>query len=321
MRYYTQLTQEQRYQIYALLKMDHTQVEIAKVIGVHKSTISRELQHNRGLRGYRPKQAHRLAVSRRDKSKPRIGASTWTLIEALIRQDLSPEQISDRLKKKHRILVSHERIYQYILADKRAGGDLYRHLRCQKKHRKRYGSYDRRGVLPNRVSIDERPAIVDTRQRLGDWEADTIVGKRHRGALVTLSERKSRLTLLKWVERRTAQAVADAVIELLQSCKHLVHTITSDNGKEFADHERIAKSLEADFYFAHPYAAWERGTNENSNGLVRQYFPKNRDFTTITEEETIMAQSRLNNHPRKCLDFDTPYEVFFQSSSVVALSS
>ena len=321
MRYYTQLTQEQRYQIYALLKMDHTQVEIAKVIGVHKSTISRELRRNRGLRGYRPKQAHRLAVSRRDKSKPRIGASTWILIEALIRKDLSPEQISNRLKKKHRILVSHERIYQHILADKRAGGDLYRHLRCQKKRRKRYGSYDRRGVLPNRVSIDERPEIVDTRQRLGDWEADTIVGKRHRGALVSLSERKSRLTLLKWVERRTAQAVADAVIELLEPCKHLVHTITSDNGKEFADHERIAKGLETDFYFAHPYAAWERGTNENSNGLVRQYFPKNRDFTTITEEETIMAQSRLNNRPRKCLDFDTPYEVFFQSSSVVALSS
>ena len=269
--------------------MDHTQIEIAKVIGLHKSTISSELRRNRGLRGYRPKQAHRWAVSRRAKSKPRIGASTWILIETLIRQDLSPEQISDRLKKKHGTLISHERIYQHILADKRAGGDLYHHLRCQKKRRKHYGSYDRRGVLPNRVSIDERPAIVDTRQRLGDWEADTIVGKRHRGALVSLSERKSRLTLLKWVERRTAQAVADAVIELLEPCKHLVHTITSDNGKEFADHERIAKSLEADLYFAHPYAAWERGTNENSNGLVRQYFPKNSDFTTITEEETIMA--------------------------------
>jgi len=129
------------------------------------------------------------------------------------------------------------------------------------------------------------------------------------------------MTLLKMVERKTAQAVADAVIELLEPCKHLVHTITSDNGKEFANHERIAKSLEANIYFAHPYAAWERGTNENGNGLVRQYFPKNRDFTTITEEETTMAQCRLNNRPRKCLDFDTPNEVFFQSSPVVALRS
>jgi IS30 family transposase len=318
---YTQLTQEQRYQIYALMKMGHTQTEIAEVIEVHKSTISRELQRNRGLRGYRPKQAHQFAINRRYRAQPRIDGSTWALVETLIRKDLSPEQVSDWLKKKHGILISHETIYQHILADKRVGGDLYRHLRCQKKRKKRYGSYDRRGVLPNRVSIDERPAIVDTRQRLGDWEADTIVGRRHRGALVSLTERKSRMTLLKQVDHRTAQAVADAVIELLEPWKHLVHTITSDNGKEFAEHERIAKKLEANIYFAHPYAAWERGTNENSNGLVRQYFPKGRDLTTITEEETIMAQSRLNNRPRKCLDFDTPIEVFFQSSSIVALIS
>jgi IS30 family transposase len=318
---YTQLTQEQRYQIYALLKMGHNQTEIAEVIEVHKSTISRELQRNRGLKGYRPKQAHQFAMNRRHRAQSRIEGSTWALVESMIRKDLSPEQISEWLKKKRGIPISHERIYQHILADKRVGGDLYRHLRCQKKRKKRYGSYDRRGVLPNRVSIDERPAIVETRQRLGDWEADTIIGRRHRGALVSLTERKSRMTLLKQVEKRTAQAVADAVIELLEPWKHLVHTITSDNGKEFAEHERIAKSLDTDIYFAHPYAAWERGTNENSNGLVRQYFPKGRDFTTVTEEETIMAQSRLNNRPRKCLDFDTPNEVFFQSSSVVALSS
>jgi len=171
------------------------------------------------------------------------------------------------------------------------------------------------------VSIDERPVIVDTRQRLVDWEADTIVGKRHREEIVSHTERRSRLTLLKKVERKTAQAVAAAVIELLEPWKHLVHTITSDNGKEFAEHERIAKSLEANIYFAHPYAAWERCTNENSNGLVRQYFTKDRDFSTITDEETTMAECRLNNRPRKCLDFDTPSEVFFQSSAVVALRS
>ncbi len=166
---YTQLTQEQRYQIYALLKMDHTQTEIAEVIEVHKSTISRELRRNRGFKGYRPKQAHHFAMDRHYRAQTRIDGSIWAMIETLIRLDLSPEQVSERLKKDHGIHISHERIYQHILADKRVGGDLYCHLRCQKKRRKRYGSYDRRGVLPDRVSIDERPAIVDKRQRLGDW--------------------------------------------------------------------------------------------------------------------------------------------------------
>jgi IS30 family transposase len=318
---YTQLTQEQRYQIYALLKMDHTQIEIAKVIGVHKSTVSRELRRNRGLRGYRPNQAHQLAVSRRDKSRTRIGALTWALIETLIRQEWSPEQVSDSLKDNHGLQISHEWIYQYILMDKHAGGDLHRHLRCQKKRRKRYGSYDRRGKLKNRVSIDERPAIVDTRQRLGDWEVDTIIGKGHRHAVVSLVERKSRLALLRKVESRTAQAVADAVVELMKSLPVRTHTITADNGKEFADHERIAKELKTDIYFAHPYSSWERGTNENTNGLVRQYFPKKHSFAMITETDIDFVMERLNNRPRKCLGFKTPNQVFFNHSSAVALSS
>ena len=321
MRYYTQLTQEQRYQISALLKMDHSQIEIAKVIGVHKSTVSRELRRNRGLRGYRPKQAHRLAVSRRDKSRQRIGTSTWILIEAAIRKEWSPEQVSDWLKDNHDLRISHEWIYQYILMDKHAGGDLHRHLRCQKKRRKRYGSYDRRGILKNRVSIDERPAIVDTRQRLGDWEVDTIIGKGHRHAIVSLVERKSRLALLRKVESKTAQAVADAVIELMKLLPVRTHTITADNGKEFADHERIAKVLNADLYFAHPYSSWERGTNENTNGLIRQYFPKKRSFVTITQQEIEFVMDRLNNRPRKCLGFKSPNQVFFNHSPAVALSS
>jgi IS30 family transposase len=321
MRYYTQLTQEQRYQISALLKMDHTQIEIAKVIGVHKSTVSRELRRNRGLRGYRPKQAHRLALSRRDKSRLRIGTSTWILIEAAIRLEWSPEQISDWLKDNHDLQISPEWIYQHILVDKQAGGDLHRHLRCQKKRRKRYGSYDRRGILKNRVSIDERPAIVDTRQRLGDWEVDTLIGKGHRHAIVSLVERKSRLALLRKVESKTSQAVADAVIELMKSLPVRTHTITADNGKEFADHERIARDLRTNVYFAHPYSSWERGTNENMNGLIRQYFPKKRSFVTITQQEIEFVMDRLNNRPRKCLEFKTPNEVFFNYSSVVALSS
>ena len=194
-------------------------------------------------------------------------------------------------------------------------------LRCQKKRRKRYGSYDRRGKLKNRVSIDERPAIVDTRQRLGDWEVDTIIGKGHRHAIVSLTERKSRLALLRKVERKTAQVVADAVIELLKSLPIRTHTITADNGKEFADHERIARDLRADVYFAHPYASWERATNENMNGLIRQYFPKKRNFATITEQEIEFVMERLNNRPRKCLGFKSPNQVFFNHSSVVALGS
>ncbi len=209
---------------------------------VHKSTISRELRRNRGQKGYRPKQAQQFALNRRKKARYRIEASTWTLIESLIRQEWSPEQVSDWLKGNYGLQISHEWIYQYILMDKHAGGDLHRHLRCQKKRRKRYGSYDRRGKIKNRVSIDQRPAIVDTRQRMGDWEVDTIIGKGHRHAIVSLTERKSRLALLRKVERKTAQAVADAVIELMKLLPVRTHTITADNGKEFADHERIAKN-------------------------------------------------------------------------------
>jgi IS30 family transposase len=260
-------------------------------------------------------------LNRRKRARYRIEASTWILIEALIRQDWSPEQVSDWLRENYGLQISHEWIYQYILTDKYAGGDLHRHLRCQKKRRKRYGSYDRRGKLKNRVSIDERPAIVDTRQRLGDCEVDTIIGKGHRHGIVSLTERKSRLALLRKVEHKTAQAVANAVIELLKSVPVRTHTITADNGKEFADHERIARDLRSDIYFAHPYSSWERATNENMNGLIRQYFPKKRNFATITEEEIEFVMERLNNRPRKCLGFKSPNQVFFNYPSVVALGS
>ena len=316
---YTQLTQEQRYQIHSLLKMEHNQTEIAECLGVHKSTVSRELRRNMGQRGYRPKQAHQKALSRRGHSRMRIMPERWAVVEAKIRLEWSPEQISDWLKRHLVIQISHEWIYQYILADKRAGGTLYRHLRCQKKRRKRYGSYDRRGKLPNRVSIEMRPAVVEQRQRIGDWEVDTIVGKGHRQAIVSLTERKSRLVLLRKVERRTADLVSEAVIDLLQPISEPLHTITADNGKEFAEHERISRELNTDFFFAHPFAAWERGTNENMNGLVRQYIPKNREFASITEHELLVITNRLNHRPRKCLDFMSPFEVFFEHS--VALTS
>jgi IS30 family transposase len=318
---YTQLTQTQRYQIHALLKMGHNQTEMATCLIVHKSTISRELRRNRGQRGYRPKQAHTMAMGRRKKAKPRIQEKMWQLVVEKLRQDWSPEQISVWLKECHDIHISHERIYQYILKDKQAGGKLYRHLRCQKKRRKRYGSYDRRGNLPNRVSIGLRPEIVAQRTRFGDWEVDTILGKGRQHAIVTLTERKSRLALLRKVDRRTANLVGDAVIHLLQPFAYSLHTITGDNGKEFAEHERIARELRADFYFAHPYSAWERGANENMNGLVRQYIPKDRDLGTVSNHELDTIMYKLNHRPRKCLDFKSPFEVFFEHHSSVALDT
>jgi len=311
---YTQLTYEQRYQIKALLKMGHNKTEIAECLGVHKTTISRELKRNRGRRGYRPKQAHHFAIQRRKTSKKRITAQTWEQVEEKLRKDWSPEQIAERFKREG-IQISHEYIYQYVYADKRAGGNLWKHLRCQKKRRKRIGSHDRRGRIPDRVSIEERPEIVEARSRLGDWEVDLIVGKDRQGLMVTLTERKSRFTLLRKVLTKQADRVAEATIQLLGWVEH-VKTITADNGKEFAKHMLISRHLNVDFFFAHPYSSWERGTNENTNGLIRQYLPKSRNLSMVTAQEETMIMDRLNLRPRKCLDFKTPFEVFFGHHSV-----
>ena len=309
-------TQCQRYQIQALLKSDHKQTEIAETIGVHKSTICRELKRNQGQRGYRPKQAHCYAVNRRKWDRQRIQPQTWAWIEEKICEDWSPEQISLWMKKHESVNVSHEWIYQYIYTDKRAGGELHKHLRCQKKRRKRYGSNERRGKIPNRVSIEQRPAIVEERKRLGVWEADTVIGEKSPYALVTLVERKSRLTLLKKIDQRTAAAAKMAIIQMLTPYKTKTLTITCDNGKEFAAHQEFAEELDADVYFAHAYSSWERGSNENSNGLSRQYFPKGSDFSKITDQETKFVEKRLNTRPRKCLDIRTPEMVFFELSDV-----
>jgi IS30 family transposase len=313
---YTQLTQEQRYQIAVLKKAGHTQVDIAQLIGVHKSTISREVSRNKGQRGYRPKQAHCLALERRQlKVKSFITAEEWLRIEALLRQEWSPEEIGARLQLEGRRFVSHEWIYQYVYADKKNGGDLYTFLRCQKQRKKRYGSNNRRGKIPNRIGIEQRPAIVDQKARIGNWEGDTIIGKGHKGAIVSLVERKSIYTLLGKVERKKADLVADTEIRLLSPFKDRVHTITKDNGLEFCDHARVAKEIEADTFFAHPYASWERGLNENTNGLVRQYIPKSRLFDTVTDDEIDFIMYRLNHRPRKTLGYRTPHEVFFNTKT------
>jgi len=313
---YTQLTQAQRYQIAVLNKAGHFQIDIARLVGVDKSTISRELRRNHGLRGYRPIQAHRLALERRqDKVRTSITLGHWQRIESLIRKEWSPEEIGARLRMEGGRFVSHEWIYQYIYADKENGGDLHTFLRCQKKRKKRYGSNDRRGKIPNRIGIDERPDIVNQKTRIGDWEGDTIIGKGHKGAIVSLVERKSKYTLLEKVAGKKADRVADAEIRLLTPFKDRVHTITKDNGLEFCDHARVSRALQTDTFFANPYASWERGLNENTNGLVRQYIPKKRKFNTVSHQEIDFIMYRLNHRPRKTLGYRTPHEVFFNTQT------
>jgi IS30 family transposase len=311
---YTHLTQPERYQIAILNKAGHCQGEIARVMNRHPSTISRELRRNVAQRGYRPKQAHKFsrARMRARENGPRISDDTWVFVEERLGELWSPEQICGRLKELGLPSVSHEAIYQRIYADKRAGGTLHRALRCQKARKKRYGGRDRRGNIPNQVSIEQRPAIVDSRKRFGDWEGDLVIGAGQHQALVTLNERKSRYCLIAHVPSKTAQVVSDAAISLLTPFSAFVHTLTTDNGKEFAQHERIARELDADFYFAHPYASWERGANENMNGLIRQFFPRTMRFDSITEKDIAFTMHRLNHRPRKCLGFKTPHEVFMK---------
>ena len=311
---YSHLSQDERYQIHILKKAGHDQSQIAVVMNRSKATISRELTRNRGLRGYQPAQAHRLSVARMratDNGR-RIASETWAFAEEKLRALWSPEQICGYLKKQRLPSVSHESLYQRIYADKRAGGTLHASLRCQKARKKRYGSRERRGTIPNQVSIEQRPSIVDTRYRFGDWEGDLVIGAGQQQALVTLNERTSRYTLIGHVVRKTAQAVADTIVSLLTPFADWVHTLTTDNGREFSQHERIAKSVNADFYFAHPYCSWERGANENMNGLIRQFFPKKMRFDKITEHHIAAAVDSLNHRPRKCLGFKTPHEVFME---------
>jgi IS30 family transposase len=318
---YKQLAREQRYQINILKKAGHNQSHIALMIGCHKSTISRELQRNRGRKGYRHYQADELAYSRQCEAyRSRIAWQTWQEVERLLRQDWSPDQISAHLKRAQQPSVSHEWIYLYVYADKRRGGTLHRHLRSQKKQRKRYSGYIRRGQIPNRTSIDKRPQIVASKGRFGDWEVDTIVGARHKGGILCAVERKSKLTRLRKLATKSAAEMKDNTIAVLAPLAAKVHTITVDNGKEFCEHELIAAGLQARIYFAHPYSSWERGLNENTNGLVRQYFPKKYEFAKITVQDLQQVEDLLNNRPRKTLGYRTPNEVFFKQRSVALRS-
>lgn len=234
-------------------------------------------------------------------------------IEQLIRQELSPQQIVEYLHRHKQVSLHHETIYLLIYADKAAGGDLYHHLRIvSKPYRKRYGSYDRRGTIKNRRSIDDRPVIVDRRSRIGDWEGDTIIGKGRKSALITLVERKTLYTMIIKTEgkRAASLATATATINGMRGIRDQIKTITFDNGLEFAHHEKIAEGLDAKIYFAHPYSSWERGINENTNGLIRQYFPKSTDFNEVSDEDLQFVMDRLNNRPRASRGKRSPNELF-----------
>jgi IS30 family transposase len=319
---YKQLSYEQRHEIYALLKAGINQTKIAKIVGVSRSTISREIKRNTGLKGYRPKQANERALERRRNADKhiRFNDEIKKVVKKHLEQDWSPEQISGWLKRNNKPSVSHETIYQFVIDDQQRGGELYKHLRLgRRKRRKRIKGGDHRGQIPNRVSIDERPAIVDTKERVGDWELDTIIGKNHKGAIVTAVERKTKFSCMRSVPKKESALVTKALIEMLEPYKKFVYTLTVDNGKEFSGHQTIAQELQAEFYFAHPYSSWERGLNENTNGLIRQYFPKKTSFINITDKQVECVQEKLNNRPRKTLNFDTPQQLFI--NSLVALET
>lgn len=313
---YKHLSQNERYQIHSLLKVGQNPTQIAKVLGRNRSTISRELARGRGKRGYRAGQACKLAAQRAlgSRNAVPVGAPVWKDVHFYLGLQWSPEQIASRLE------VSHESIYLHVYADKAKGGLLHRHLRSQKPRRKRYASgRDRRGQIPNRCPISARPAHVEDRKQVGHWEGDTVIGAAHKQAIVTLVERKSGYAVMAKVANKTADLVGRAIQAKLKPLISRVKSLTVDNGKEFADHQGIDRALGIQTYFADPYCSWQRGSNENFNGLLRQYIPKKRRMQTVTDEELTMIQNRLNHRPRKRLGFKTPHEVFHASLNRVAL--
>ncbi|WP_373511274.1 IS30 family transposase [Persicitalea sp.] len=309
------LTLEQRYHISALDKTQHSRGEIAEQVGCCRSTVSRELHRNCDQRdgSYWPDLAQRKTDARH-KAKPKRKRLT-ACIEAHVRQkieaDYSPEQIVGDASRKGIECVSHERIYQFVWDDKKQGGKLFRHMRTKgKRYAKRGSVKGKRGQIVGRVGIDQRPQIVEQKQRVGDVEMDLVIGKNHKGALLTINDRATGMLKMGYVESKEAAMVQAKAVELLADWKPLLHTVTTDNGKEFAYHKKVSEELEVDCYFAKPYHSWERGANENLNGLVRQYFPKGMNFARITEQRVNEVVDILNQRPRKRFGFRSPEEVF-----------
>jgi transposase, IS30 family len=309
------LTREQRYQIEAYLKAGKSKEFIATQLSVHKSTLYREIKRNSTLGGYYIAPFAQVYCNDRKERLKRIRTFDPTkekLIREFIEQEQwSPEQIVGYCRKNNIPMVSHERIYQHIRQDKQNGGELYKHLRHRLKHRKRPVG-DNRFSIKNRVSIDQRPQIINQKQRFGDWEIDTIFGKEGKGTIVTIVERKIGFLMMRKLPLgKNALSLADNVIAILRPYKKMIHSLTSDNGTEFAEHKKISKALGADFYFAHPYASWERGINEYTNKLIRQYIPKSMDLKVVEQSYITQIQHKINRRPRKNLNFDSPKKLFY----------
>lgn len=317
------LTQEQRYTIATMKQQGYTQNKIAITIGKDKSVISRELNRNRDGRSgaYRSDLAQRKYEHRKSNKNHfvKLNAEMKAKVDDYLSQKLSPEQIVGICRKLGIEMVSHESIYQYVWADKKQKGILHENLRSRgKKYKSRGLKNDKRGQITGRKDIEERPDVVDERERLGDLEIDTIIGKDHKGAILTINDRATGMLWMKKLEGKDALKLAEATIELLANYRPYIKTITADNGKEFAAHQLISKAFNIDFYFAKPYASWQRGSNENLNGLIRQYIPKKTNFDTITDEEIKKITDGLNNRPRKRYKFETPLNMFNKKVAFVA---
>jgi IS30 family transposase len=262
---------------------------------------------------YQYEEANKLAKKRRScGGAPKITGDNWTFVRMLLYLKWSPEQISGWLKDNPGVgfYLSDQWIYEYIHKNQAKGGDLYEHLRRAGRPYRNGKFRPYRGSIKDRISIEERPEIVDKRLRIGDWEVDSVIGKLNKSSLVTLVERVSRYTIILKVNSKEAQVVAKAIVERAKEMKLTMHTITGDNGTEFAEHRHIAQELDIDFFFTHPYSSWEKGTNENTNGLLRQYFPKGTDFNIISDDTISTVEDELNNRPRKCLKYKSPIEIF-----------
>lgn len=306
-----QLTLSQRYQIWAFRHLKPAQ--IARKIGKHRSVVTREITRNGPtLKEYKPEKAQKQAVERKKANATKATLTIYKTIAEGLANEWSPDQIKGRADQQSQPMLSRAAIYNYIWLNYRQGGKLYESLRhANRPYRKRYGKPDGRTKAikrANKPSIEQRPTVVDEKSRFGDWELDTVIGPHHKGVLVTITERSSNYLLMKRVDDKSAEQTKRAIITSLRESCLPVHTLTSDNGTEFADYEQVAKALKTDFYFAHPYHAWERGANEHNNKLIRQYIPKKMNFSEMSDQQVKIYQERINDRPRKKLNYSTPNE-------------